>query len=198
MTPSRLPHYIPLAFVALISGLRWRHLLQTKEAWSSANELDRWVLDYSTTLLKTTYLLRRGLRDLQLLCHPLAGGVVRLPWRRSQTSLQASRRILHEGYMRQARMAKPRQQLEAALQRLLVVVLVGRVFYDDGVISFADFPPLLGLGLSSCRMDLPGPTTSVGTRTDYSVGPWDYPACATRLGSCTCPALYGRLLDVLD
>jgi hypothetical protein len=31
-----------------------------------------------------------------------------------------------------------------------------------------------------CRMDLPGPTTSVGSRTDYSVGPWDYPACATR------------------
>jgi hypothetical protein len=31
-----------------------------------------------------------------------------------------------------------------------------------------------------CRMDIPGPTTSVGTRTDYSVGPWDYPACATR------------------
>jgi hypothetical protein len=31
-----------------------------------------------------------------------------------------------------------------------------------------------------CRMDLPGPTTSVGTRTDYSVGPWDYSACATR------------------
>jgi hypothetical protein len=30
-----------------------------------------------------------------------------------------------------------------------------------------------------CRMDLPGPTTSVGTRTDYSVGPWDYPACTT-------------------
>jgi hypothetical protein len=30
-----------------------------------------------------------------------------------------------------------------------------------------------------CRMDFPGPTTSVGTRTDYSVGPWDYPACAT-------------------
>jgi hypothetical protein len=30
------------------------------------------------------------------------------------------------------------------------------------------------------RMDLTGPTTSVGTRTDYSVGPWDYTACATR------------------
>jgi hypothetical protein len=28
-------------------------------------------------------------------------------------------------------------------------------------------------------MDLPGPTASVGTRTDYSVGPWDYSACAT-------------------
>jgi hypothetical protein len=30
-----------------------------------------------------------------------------------------------------------------------------------------------------CRMDLPRPTTSVGTRTDYSVGLCDYPACAT-------------------
>jgi hypothetical protein len=32
----------------------------------------------------------------------------------------------------------------------------------------------------ACRMDLPGPTTSVGTRTDYSVGPWDYPTCVAR------------------
>jgi hypothetical protein len=31
-----------------------------------------------------------------------------------------------------------------------------------------------------CRMDLPGPTTSVGTRTDCSVGPWDYLTCAAR------------------
>jgi hypothetical protein len=31
-----------------------------------------------------------------------------------------------------------------------------------------------------CRMDLPRPTTSVGIRTDYSVGPWDYPTCAAR------------------
>jgi hypothetical protein len=29
-------------------------------------------------------------------------------------------------------------------------------------------------------MDLPGPTTSVGTRTDYSVGPWDYLTCTAR------------------
>jgi hypothetical protein len=28
-------------------------------------------------------------------------------------------------------------------------------------------------------MDLPGPTTLVGTRTDYSVGPWDYSTWAT-------------------
>jgi hypothetical protein len=31
-----------------------------------------------------------------------------------------------------------------------------------------------------CCMDLSGHTTSVGTRTDYSVGPWDYLTCATR------------------
>jgi hypothetical protein len=31
-----------------------------------------------------------------------------------------------------------------------------------------------------CRMDLPGPTTSVGTRTNYSVGPWDYSTWAAR------------------
>jgi hypothetical protein len=40
-----------------------------------------------------------------------------------------------------------------------------------------------GLGankVGECRMDLPGPTTSVGTGTDYSVGPWDYPTCAAR------------------
>jgi hypothetical protein len=29
-------------------------------------------------------------------------------------------------------------------------------------------------------MELPGPTTSVGTRTDYSVGPWDYSTWVTR------------------
>jgi hypothetical protein len=31
-----------------------------------------------------------------------------------------------------------------------------------------------------CHMDLPGPTTSMGTRIDYSVGPWDYATCITR------------------
>jgi hypothetical protein len=37
--------------------------------------------------------------------------------------------------------------LEAVLQRLLVVVLVGRVLQNYGVVSFADLTPLLGLGL---------------------------------------------------
>jgi hypothetical protein len=41
-----------------------------------------------------------------------------------------------------------------------------------------------------CRMDLPGPTTSVGTRTDYLVGPWDYPTCAARHCRCFRPATY--------
>jgi hypothetical protein len=31
-----------------------------------------------------------------------------------------------------------------------------------------------------CRMDIPGPTTPIGTKTDYSVGPWDYSTCATQ------------------
>jgi hypothetical protein len=43
-------------------------------------------------------------------------------------------------------MAKPRPQLKAVLQRLFVVVLVRRVFHDNGVVSFANFSPLLGLG----------------------------------------------------
>jgi hypothetical protein len=29
-------------------------------------------------------------------------------------------------------------------------------------------------------MDHAGPTTSVGTRTDYSVGPWDYSTWVTQ------------------
>jgi hypothetical protein len=51
----------------------------------------------------------------------------------------------------------------------------------DSVLDFLDeIVHRYGLPNRICRMDLPGPTTSVGTRTDYSVGPWDYPACATR------------------
>jgi hypothetical protein len=49
--------------------------------------------------------------------------------------------------MRQPRAAEPRPQLEALLQRLLIVVLIGRVFNDNCVVSLANFALLLGLGL---------------------------------------------------
>jgi hypothetical protein len=49
--------------------------------------------------------------------------------------------------MRQSRVAEPRPQLEALLQRLLIVVLIRCVFNDNCVVSFANFAPLLGLGL---------------------------------------------------
>jgi hypothetical protein len=40
--------------------------------------------------------------------------------------------------------------LKAVLQRLVVVV-VGGVLHDDGVIAFADFSPLFGFGLPFLR-----------------------------------------------
>jgi hypothetical protein len=55
--------------------------------------------------------------------------------------------------MRQARAAKPRPQLEAVLQRLVVVVVivVGGVLHDDGVITCTDLSPLFLLGLPLLR-----------------------------------------------
>jgi hypothetical protein len=55
--------------------------------------------------------------------------------------------------MRQAWAAKPRPQLKAILQRLLVVIIVvvEGVLHDDGVIAFADFSPLLGFGFPFAR-----------------------------------------------
>jgi hypothetical protein len=96
-TSSRLSHRVPFAFVALLDGLCWWHLLHTrKTTHQQVYSLD----GYSTTLVKASYLLGRGLRDLHLLRHPLAGGVARLSWRRSQASLQASRLVLHKRHMR--------------------------------------------------------------------------------------------------
>jgi hypothetical protein len=37
--------------------------------------------------------------------------------------------------------------MEALLQRFFIVVLLGRVFNDNCVVSFTNFAPLLGLGL---------------------------------------------------
>jgi hypothetical protein len=49
--------------------------------------------------------------------------------------------------MRQSRAAESRPQLEALLQRLLIVVLLECVFDDYCVVSFTNLTPLLGLGL---------------------------------------------------
>jgi hypothetical protein len=55
------------------------------------------------------------------------------------------------------------------------------LYFDGSVMKTGAGAGLLFISpLGECRMDLPGPTTSVGTGTDYSVGPWDYPACAAR------------------
>jgi hypothetical protein len=103
-TPSWLPYCVPIAFVTLLNGVGRRHLLQARKLRHQHTASRH---KYSTTLFKTTYLLGRGLRDLQLLRHALPGHVARLPWRRGQTSLQASRRILNEMNVRQSRAAKP-------------------------------------------------------------------------------------------
>jgi hypothetical protein len=58
---------------------------------------------------------------------------------------------------------------------LQMTTLVNLAFPPKGVGK-----PSTSRGITRCCMDLLGPTTSVGTRTDYSVGPWDYSACATR------------------
>jgi hypothetical protein len=49
--------------------------------------------------------------------------------------------------VRQSTTAESRPQLEALLQRLLIVVLLRRVFDDYCVVSFTNFAPLLDLGL---------------------------------------------------
>jgi hypothetical protein len=48
--------------------------------------------------------------------------------------------------MRQSRASEARSQLKALLERLLIIVLLGRVFDDYRVVSFTNFAPLLGLG----------------------------------------------------
>jgi hypothetical protein len=55
-----------------------------------------------------------------------------------------------------------------------LVILMGCVLQDDlkKFVSEPSSPPQ--------EVEIPGSTTLVGTRTDYSVGPWDYPTCAAR------------------
>jgi hypothetical protein len=67
---SWLSHCVPIAFVTLLYGVGRRHLLQAREFRRQCTTSRH---KYSTTLFKTAYLLGRGLRDLQLLSHALAG-----------------------------------------------------------------------------------------------------------------------------
>jgi hypothetical protein len=86
----------------------------------SIHNIEKQVLDYPT---RGFYLLGCGLSDLELLGHTLACHVVRPPWRRRQTSLQASRRILDERDIGQSRAAESRPQLEPLLKRFLVIFI---------------------------------------------------------------------------
>jgi hypothetical protein len=99
------------------------------------------VLDYST---QGAYLLRRSLGDLQLLGDALLCHIARPPWRRRETSLQASWRIIDEGHIGQSRTVEPGPQLEPLLKRL-PILLVGRIFNGDGFVTLADFTALLAL-----------------------------------------------------
>jgi hypothetical protein len=58
-----------------------------------SHNIEKQVLDYPT---RGFYLMGCGLSDLELLGHMLACHVARPPWRRRQTSLHASWRILDE------------------------------------------------------------------------------------------------------
>jgi hypothetical protein len=52
------------------------------------------------------------------------------------------------------------------------------IIYKLGMVHEVPLWQKRSLGLY--RMDILGPTTLVGTRTDYLVGPWDYLTCAAR------------------
>jgi hypothetical protein len=91
--------------------------------------------------------LRRSLGHLQLLGDSFACHIAWPPWWRRETSLQASQWVFDKGDVRQPRSAKPGPQLEPLLKRL-PILLVGRVFYGDGVITLADFTALLVFALA--------------------------------------------------
>jgi hypothetical protein len=117
---------------------------RTQNSVVSIHNTSRQVLDYST---RGAYLLIRSLGDLQLLGDTFARHIARPPWRRRETSLQASRWIVDKGDIGQSRTAESGPQLKTLLQCLLVL-LVGRIFNGDSVVNFADFTAFLGLALA--------------------------------------------------
>jgi hypothetical protein len=73
--------------------------------------------------------------------------IARLPRRRKETSLQTSWWIFDKGDIGQPRSAEPGPQLKSLLQRL-PVLLIGRIFNGDSVVTFADFTVFFGLALA--------------------------------------------------
>jgi hypothetical protein len=142
--PSSPSRFRPLG----LRGRKAESPASTRNSVVSIHNIARQVLDYST---RGVYLLRRSLSDLKLFGDALVCHVARPPRRRRQTSLQARRRIVDEGHIGQSRAAEPGPQLEPLLQRLLVL-LVGRIFDEDGVITFADFAALFALPFPSSRI----------------------------------------------
>jgi hypothetical protein len=110
----------------------------------SAYNTPRQVFDYS---IQGTHLLGRRLCHLQLFGNTFARHIARHPRRRRETSLQASRWIFDKGDIGRPRWAEPGPQLKLLLQRL-PVLLIGRIFNGDGVITLADFTAFLGLAIA--------------------------------------------------
>jgi hypothetical protein len=114
------------------------------------------VFDYST---RGTHLLGRHFYHLQLLGDTFVRHIARPPRRRRETSLDC-RWIVDKGDIGQPRLAEPGPQLKPLLQRL-PVLLVGRIFIGDGIVTIANFTAFLGLtlpsyGISTSRGGEPG------------------------------------------
>jgi hypothetical protein len=73
--------------------------------------------------------------------------IARPPQRRRETSIQASRWIFNEGDVGQPRSAEAGTQLKPLLERF-PILLVGRIFNGDSVVTFADFTIFFCLALT--------------------------------------------------
>jgi hypothetical protein len=137
---------------------------RTRNSIVSIHNTSRHVLNYST---RGAYLLRRSLGDLQLLGDTFAHHIARPRWRRKETRLQASRWIVDKRNVGQSRTAEPGPQLKTLLQ-CLSVLLVGRIFNGDGVVTLADFTALLGLAFALALLwNIYKSRRGVGSETNF-------------------------------